>query len=195
MKPSAALLTLLLGSFAFAGPVHADARADLKDAYTRFIQATSFRATLSDLDKGKEVSLVEFALPDRYAVTPAAGGPRQIIIGRTMYMDLGGQVMKIPLPPQADPNQYRNPRALEELAAGIAVEQRADAVVAGEPAKVYYFLSNVDGKPMETLTFVSKARGLPIQVQTTAGKTRGKFRYQIRYSHFNDPAIVINTPN
>jgi len=53
----------------------------------------------------------------------------------------------------------------------------------------------VDGKPMETLTFVSKARGLPIQVQTTAGKTRGKFRYQIRYSHFNDPAIVINTPN
>lgn len=193
MKPTAALLTLLLGSLAFAGPAHADAGADLKAAYGKFIQASSFRATMTDLDTGKVVNTVEFVAPDRYAITPA-GGMRQLIIGRTMHMDVGGRTLAVPLPAQADPGQYRNRKALDELSAGVAVTQRADSTEAGEPARVYHFVSNADGKPVESLTFVSKASGLPIQIQTTgsAGKTR--FRYQIRYSDFNDPGISIQAP-
>lgn len=194
MKTTAATLALLLGSLAVAGPAHADASADLKAAYGKFIQATSFRATMTDLDSGKEVNQIEFVAPDRYAISPTGTGMRQLIIGRTMHMDVGGRTLAIPLPEQANPSQYRNQKALDELAAGIAVQQRDDAVVAGEPAKVYHFVSNTDGKPVESLTFVSKASGLPIQIQTTGSAGKTKFRYQIRYSHFNDPAIVINAP-
>ncbi len=194
MKPSAALLALLFGSLAFASPVRADAGADLKAAYAKFIQAKSFRATMTDLDSGQVVNTIEFVAPDRYAITPAGTGMRQLIIGRTMHMDIGGRTMAIPLPESANPSQYRNQRALDELAAGIAVVQREDSTEAGEPAKVYHFVSSAEGKPVETLTFVSKASGLPIQIQTTGSAGGKKFRYQIRYSHFNDPSIVIQAP-
>lgn len=194
MKLTPATFALLLVSFLCAGHAHADASADLKAALSKFIQVTSFRATMTDLDTGKEISRIEFVVPDRYAVTPAGGGTRQLIIGRTMYMDIEGRSMAIPLPEQIDPTQYRNQKALDELAAGIAVLQRKDAIVAGEPAKVYHFASSADGNQVETLTFVSKARGLPIQIQTAGGKEKGKFRFQIRYSDFNDPGIVIRAP-
>lgn len=188
MKPSRLLLALLL----LAGPACADPAADLKAAYGKFIDATSFRATLTDLKSGKAVTRIEFAAPDRYAITPE-GGMRQVVIGRTMYMDLGGQVMRIPMPEKADPSQYRNQRALDELAAGIQVEQRPDSSDTGEPARVYHHVSEADGKPVATLTWVSKASGLPVQIQTDSGGKDG-FRYQIRYSDFNDAGIVIAEP-
>lgn len=194
MKPTAALLSLLLGSLAFAGPAHADASAELKVAYGKFIQATSFRATMTDMDTGQVVNTIEFVAPDRYAITPAGSGMRQLIIGRTMHMDIGGRTMTIPLPEKANPSQYRNQKALDELSAGIAVTQRDDSTEAGEPARVYHFVSNTEGKPVETLTFVSKASGLPIQIQSAGSAGKDKFRYQIRYSHFNDPAIKIQPP-
>lgn len=193
MKRSLPPLALLLVALALPGPALADAGADLKAAYGKFIDATSFRATMSDLDKKMVVSRIEFVAPDRYAITPE-GGPRQVIIGRTMHMDIGGRTMRIPLPEQADPAQYRNQRALDELASGIAVTQRADSTDTGEPAKVYHFVSQADGKPVQTLTWVSKATGLPVQVQTDAGG-KGAFRFQIRYSDFNDDSIVVNAPN
>lgn len=194
MKPTTATFALLLGSLVLAGPAHADASADLKAAYGKFIQATSFRATMTDLETGKVVNLIEFVAPDRYAITPAGTNMRQLVIGRTMHIDIGGRTMAIPVPEQADPGAYRNQKALDELSAGIAVTQRDDDSSAGEPARVYHFVSNTDGKPVESLTFVSKASGLPIQIQTTGGGGRTKFRYQIRYSDFNDPSIVIQAP-
>jgi hypothetical protein len=194
MKSSLAAFAVLLGSLVLAGPAHADANAELKAAYGKFIAATSFRATMTDLDSGKVVNTIEFVAPDRYAITPAGTDMRQLVIGRTMHMDIGGRTMAIPLPAQADPSQYRNQKALDELSAGIAVTQRDDDSSAGEPAKVYHFVSNTDGKPVESLTFVSKASGLPIQIQTTGSSGKTKFRYQIRYSDFNDPSIQIQAP-
>ncbi len=193
MKRTCPPLALLLASLVLAGPAFADAGADLKTAYGKFIDTTSFRATMTDLSTGKVVNRIEFVAPDRYAITPE-GGARQLIIGRTMHMDIGGRSLAIPLPEQADPSQYRNQRALDELASGIAVSQRADSSATGEPAKVYHFVSNADGKPVETLTWVSKASGLPVQIQTTGGGGKTEFRYQIRYSDFNDASIVVTAP-
>ena len=191
---AAAAFAALLGSLVLAGPAHADASAELKAAYGKFIQATSFRATMTDLDSGKVMSTIEFVAPDRYAITPAANGARQLIIGRTMHMDIGGRTLAIPLPARADPAQYRNQKALDELSAGIAVTQRDDSTEAGEPAKVYHFVSNADGKPVESLTFVSKSSGLPIQIRTSGSAGQTRFRFQIRYSDFNDPGIRIQPP-
>ncbi len=184
---------LVLASLAFTGPAHADASADVRAAYTKFIAASSFRAVVTDLDTGKKLTQLEFAAPDRYAIT-LDGGMRQVIIGRTMHMNIGGRTMKVPLPAAADPSQYRNQKAIDELSAGIAVTRRPDSKEAGEPARVYHFVSQANGKPVESLTFVSKASGMPIQVQTTGSQGKNKFRYQIRYSDFSDPAIVINAP-
>ncbi len=190
---TAATLALLSGLLAFAGPAHADANAELKTAYGKFIQATSFRADMTDLDSGKSVNQVEFVAPDRFAITMDAG-MRQVIIGRTMHMDLGGRTMSMALPASIDPGQYRNQKTVDDLAAGVTVTRREDSSEAGEPARVYHFISQADGTPVESLTFVSKASGLPIQVLTTGGKGKGKFRYQIRYRDFNDPGIVIQAP-
>ena len=184
---------LVLASLAFTGPAHADASADVRAAYSKFIAASSFRAVITDMDSGKKITQLEFAAPDRYAMT-LDGGMRQVIIGRTMHMNVGGQTMKVPLPAAADPGQYRNQKAIDELAAGVAVTQRPDSNVAGEPARVYHFVSQADGKPVESLTFVSKASGMPIQVQTTGSQGKNTFRVQIRYSDFSNPAIVINAP-
>lgn len=194
MKRSTATLALLLGSLVLAGPVHADASSELKAAYGKFIAVTSFRATMTDLATGQAVNTIEFVAPDRYAITPAATGTRQLIIGRTMIMDIGGRTMAIPLPDKANPSQYRNQKALDELASGIAVTRRADSSEAGEPAKVYHFVSSNEGQPVESLTFVSKASGLPIQIQTTGSAGKTQYRFQIRYSHFNDPSIRIAAP-
>lgn len=194
MKTTATTLALLLGFLLPTGPAHADASAELRAAYGKFIQATSFRATMTDLDSGQVVNTIEFVAPDRYAITPAGTGMRQLIIGRTMHMDIGGRTMAIPLPAKADPSSYRNQKALDELAAGITVAQREDSTEAGEPARVYHFISSAEGKPVETLTFVSKASGLPIQIQSSGSAGKDKFRFQIRYSHFNDPAISIQSP-
>jgi len=185
---------LVLASLAFTGSAHADASAEVRAAYSKFIQASSFRAVITDLDSGKKLTQLEFVAPDRYSIT-LDGGMRQVIIGRTMHMNIGGRTMKMPLPAAADPSQYRNQKAMDELSTGIVVTKRADSNEAGEPARVYHFVSQADGKPVESLTFVSKASGMPIQVQTTGGQGKNKFRYQIRYSDFNDPAIVVSAPN
>lgn len=186
-----ATLALLAGSLAFAGAARADANDELMAAYQKFVQASSFRASMTDLDTGKAVNQVEFVAPDRFAIS-MEGGMRQVIIGRTMHMNLGGRTMSIPLPASIDPSQYRNQKALDELAAGVVVSRRDDGAVAGEPARVYHFVSKDQGKPVQTLTWVSKASGLPLQVQTDGGDGSGKFRYQIRYSDYNDPSIVID---
>lgn len=193
MKSTAACFAFLLGSLVLAGPAHADARSDLKAAYGKFIQANSFRATMTDMDSGKAMSKIEFLAPDRFAVTPT-GGVRQVIIGRMMHIDVGGRTMAIALPAQIDPGQYRNQKALEELSAGLSVTQRADSSAAGEPARVYHFVSKAEGEPVQSLTFVSKASGLPIQIETSGSDGKTSFRLRIRYSHFNDPSIKIAAP-
>lgn len=182
-----------LVALTFTGTAQADASADVRAAYTQFIAASSFRATITDINTGKTVTELEFVAPDRYAIN-LEGGMRQVIIGRTMHMNIGGQTMTVPLPASADPSQYRNQKALDDLSAGIVVTQRPDSNEAGEPARVYHFVSQADGKPVESLTFVSKASGMPIQVNTTGGKGKGQFNYQIRYSHFSDPSIRIVAP-
>ncbi|MBW8366821.1 MAG: hypothetical protein K0M70_03055 [Arenimonas sp.] len=190
-----ATLALLLASLLATGTAQADARADLKEAFLKFMKVKTFRATITNLDTNTEVSKLEFVFPDRYSVTLSNAPGRQVIIGRTMHMTIEGHTFAVPLPPEVDPSQYRHPKAIEELQAGINVKQLENALVAGEPSLVYYFLTTVDGKAMETLTYVSKKTGLPIQVETTGGVEKGKFRYQIRYSQFNDPSIEIKVPN
>ena len=98
-------LTLVCALLAFAGPALADANAEVKAAYAKFIQASSFRADMTDMDTGKRINRIEFVAPDRFAII-MEGGVRQVIIGRTMHLDIGGRTMAIPLPESIDPARY-----------------------------------------------------------------------------------------
>jgi outer membrane lipoprotein-sorting protein len=193
MTRTTARLALFLAALLLAEPASADARADLKAAYEKSLAATSFRASMTDLDTGRTINQIEFVAPDRFAIT-MEGGMRQVVIGRTMHMNIGGRTISMPLPEQIDPSQYRNQKALDDLTKDIVVTRRPDASDAGELASVFHFASTVEGKPTETLTWVSKASGLPIQIQTTGGDESKKYRYQIRYRDYNDPSIVITAP-
>lgn len=192
MTRTTARLAFLLTALAFAGQACADARAELRTAYGKFIEASSFRAQMTDLKTGKTANQIEFVAPDRFAIT-IQGGLRQVIIGNTMYMDIGGRRMSMPLPESINPRQYRNQQALDDLAKDIVVDRLDDASDAGEPARVYHFVSDGEHGRSDNKTWVSKASGLPIQIQTS-GDGDTPFRYQIRYSDFNDPGIVIEKP-
>ena len=92
MRPILLLCGLLLSlSSGVAGAAPKD---ELHDAFVKFLQAKSFRATITDLGKGQQVSSMEFVAPDRYRMN-MPGGPSQLIIGDAMYMDMDGQVMRM----------------------------------------------------------------------------------------------------
>ena len=97
-------LALALGcSLAAAAP-----KDDLHAAFAKFLAARSFRATATDVKKGEPVSKMEFVAPDRYRVD--AGGQTSLIVGDTMYMDIGGKMQPLPVPGVGRMvAQYRNP--------------------------------------------------------------------------------------
>lgn len=186
-----ALVALL--ALSFAGAACADARQELHAAFARNVALKSFKATMVDLSSNKTVSVVVFQAPDRFRVTPA-GMPSSVIIGDTMYMNAGGQVMKMPMP-KGTFAKYRNQDAMKELEKGTTVESQGMGRVGAQPARTYRFLS-AKGKDQYTSTvWVGVASGQVLQVETT-GKSAGKpFSMRMLYTDFNSPAIKVNAPN
>ncbi|MBB1060853.1 hypothetical protein [Marilutibacter spongiae] len=179
---------LLAFQAAAAGP-----REELHEAYERFLAATSFRASLTDVAKGKTLTEMEFVAPDRYRVS-VQGGPSQLVIGDAMYMDMGGRTMKLPMPAGNLVGQYRSREALEALERDLVVDALGADSVDGEPAKVYHYVTTQHGRA-DVKAWISDRSGLPLQLETT-GKADGKSQtVRIRYRDFNDPSIRIAAPD
>jgi outer membrane lipoprotein-sorting protein len=185
-----ALIGLL--ALAVAGSALADARQDLHTAYEHNLKVKSYRATMLDLTSNRQMSVVEFQAPDRYRVT-APGRPPSLMIGDSMYMDMHGKVMKIPLPRQML-GQYRNEAAMKDLEKGAPVESLGAGLVGKEPARKYRFRSAA-GQPDSTSTvWVGVRSGNVLQVETS-GKNAGRpFAMRVLYSDFNSPSIRIDPP-
>ena len=180
-------------ALSFAGLACADARQELHAAFARNIALKSFKATMLDLSSNKTVSVVEFQAPDRFRVTPT-GMPSSVIIGDTMYMNAGGQVMKVPMPKGKFTN-LRNQDAMKELEKGTTVESLGLGRVGSQPARTYRFLSAKDGGQYTSTVWVGVASGQVLQLETS-GKTAGKsFSMRMLYTDFNSPTIKINPPN
>lgn len=179
-------------ALSFAGAACADARQELHAAFVRNVALTSFKATMVDLSSNKTVSVVEFQAPDRFRVTPT-GAPSSVIIGDTMYMNAGGQVMRVPMPKGKFTN-LRNQDAMKELEKGTTVESTGMGRVGTQPARTYRFLS-AKGKDQYTSTvWVGVASGQVLQLETS-GKSAGKpFSMRMLYSDFNSPAIKVTPP-
>jgi outer membrane lipoprotein-sorting protein len=181
------LALLAVTGIVFAGP-----KEELHDAFIKFLDASSFRATLTDVAKGTTLSELEFVAPDRYRVS-MPNGPSQVIVGDSMYMNMSGRYMKMPIPAGKIAAQYRSRSALDEMEKGLAVDALGPGTVDGEAARVYHYVTTQGGKA-DVKTWVSTKSGLPLQVETTGSDGRKKQTVRIRYRDFNDPGIRVDVP-
>ena len=184
------LLALVLpGRFAVAAP-----KDELHDAFAKFLNATSFRASVTDMKKNEAVSSMEFVAPDRYRIK-TVHGPTQYIVGDVMYMDMNGKPMRMPVPGVGKMvAQYRNADFLADIEQGMSVQALPDETVDGEAAKVYAYSLT---KPVKSdaKTWVSQKSGLPIQVESTGSFMGHSATTRVRYSDFNDASIKIDLPD
>ena len=186
--PLAAGLIALAG----AGTAAADPRAELQAAFQKNLAARTYRATMTDLASGKQVSAVEFQAPDRFRIS-VAGGPTSVIAGGSMYMNVNGRTMKVPLPAGMMDN-YRSDSAWKQMNKDTLIRAVGPGAVGAEPARKYHWISS--GKNASAGdAWVSLKSGRVIQVETAPqlGSKSGGVR--VRYSDFDSPTIRIAPPN
>ncbi len=187
MKPPLHRLVLLTAASAMAccAPALAGPREEVDAAIARFAEARSYRASMTATGPQPIRSELEFVAPDRYRMTmPGVGA--QTIVGDTMYMNLQGRTMKVPLPKGAL-GQWNDPDRLAQNTRDMQVTALGVDAASGSPARRYQVrFQHPD--PGEMTLWVG-ADGYPSQIVTG-----GDSSTTIRYSDFNDPSIRIAAP-
>ncbi len=181
-----------LGLLLAAGSALAGPKEELHDAFGKFMEAKSFRATVTDAAKGRLLSRMEYVAPDRYHMRTGEG-PETYIVGDDGWMEVDGRLMKMPIPVGKIVAQYRNQNTLKELTGGMSVTALGDDEVDGEPASVYTYAVTQPIKA-DMKAWISKKTGLPLQIESSGSFMGVKSTTRIRYSDFDDPSIRIATP-
>jgi outer membrane lipoprotein-sorting protein len=187
--PATTRLCAGLLALAFAGHAVADARADLHAAFQKNMSAKTYRAKMTDLATGKQVSTVEFQAPDRYRIQ--ANGMNSVIANGNMYLVVNGQSMKVPLQPGMM-EKFRSDAAWKQMEKDTLIKDNGPGTVGAEPARKFHWISS--GKhPSTGDVWVSLKSGHVLQVETTdaAGSKKGAVR--VTYGDF-DSAIKIEPP-
>jgi len=180
------LMSLFLAAPAFATPkdsVHA--------AFTKFLAAKSFRATVTNAADGEKVSDLSFVAPDRYRVH-STNGPEITIVGDDAWMNMNGQLMKMPIPVGKLIGQYRNEAMLRQ--ADLAVTDLGADSVGGEAAHKYSYTVTEPMKA-DVKLWIGDKSGLPLQIESQGSFMGHASTARIHYSDFNDPSITIAAPN
>lgn len=170
----------------------ADPRAEVNASMQKFIAASSYHASMH-IDGGADGSMtneLDFVAPDRYRMTMQHVGT-QTIIGDTMYMNMRGQTMKMPLPGDTL-SRWRDPARLEENQADTTVRALGREAVDGTPARKYV-VHHTKPQPADVTMWIGDD-DLPLQIRV-AGTAQGhSATTTIRYSRFNDSSIEITPP-
>ena len=184
-------LTLL----ALAGSATAAPRDELHAAYSRFLAATSFRATVTDVNKGQQLSAMHFVAPDRYHIQNGQGQMEQILIGDDAYTLIDGKRVKLPMPIKVGRivGQYRNQAALDELARDLDVTALGEDTVDGTPAKVYTYTQTEPARADVTV-WIGIASGLPLQLESEGRFMGVKSKTRLRYYDYDDASIRVTAP-
>jgi hypothetical protein len=164
-------------ALACAGNAAADARSDLHAAFMKNLSAKTYRATMTDLGTGRQLSTVEFQAPDRYRVT-ATGAPASVIAEGAMYLQINGKSMRVPLQPGML-EKFRSDAAWKQMESNTLIRELGPALLGTEPARRFHWISS--GKNASTG-----------DVWKEPGSKAGAVR--VVYSAFDDPAIRIATP-
>ncbi len=184
---AALLLAVATTGAAVAGPKEA-----VHDAFTRFLAAKSFRASVTDVARGEPVSTMEFVAPDRYHVH-SAKGPETFLVGDDAWMNMNGHATKMPVPVGRIVAQYRNQGVLKQLESGMTVTEAGADSVDGEPAHAYRYRLT-DPVEADVRLWVSDKTGLPLQIESQGSFMGHAATTRVRYRDFNDPSIVVNAP-
>lgn len=178
-----ALVPLLAAStLAWAG-----AREDVIAASKKFLALRSYQADMSHSDKRVPPTKMSFVAPNRYRMESVNGS--HIVIGDTMYMQLDGRTMRIPMPKGMLTQWRQNDQAMREVDKGT-IEGLGSEAVNGKPAKKYRITRTDTANVI--LMWVG-ADGHPLKVETTSGGKR-PMTTTILYSRWNDPALKIDAP-
>lgn len=177
-----AALALLLGSL----PALAAGRDDVMAAMARFVALRSYQATMLVEHDPNGASQVTFVAPDRYEIRSAKLGT-QYIIGNTLWLTLGGQQRKVPLPP-GTLDRYRDPVRLASERDRLQVTDLGPSSVDGLSARRYRLVRS-EAPDAVTMLWIGSA-GLPLRIE--AASSRG--RVTVRYGRFNDPSLRVQAP-
>jgi len=185
-------IVLFALAIAAAGSAWAGPKETVHDAFAKFLAAKSFRATVTDAKSGEQLSQLEFVAPDRYHMK-SGKGPETIIVGDDAYMDMNGQLMKMPIPVGKMIGPYRNEGTLRQMESGITVTDLGADSVGGEPAHAYSYTVTEPAKADVKLWIADKT-GMPLQIESQGSFMGHTATTRIHYSDFNDPSIRVAAP-
>ena len=173
-------------------PVVADARAEVKAAMEKFLAARSFHATMRIKGgaQGMMINEMDFVAPDRYRIAMPNVGT-QTVIGDSMYMSMHGRTAKVPMP-RGTLTQWRDPARMAENEATMTVTAQGADTVGTEPARKY-LIHHTRPQPIDVLMWVGDD-GRPLQLEVSSTMQGSKVETSVRYSHYDDPSIVIDAP-
>jgi outer membrane lipoprotein-sorting protein len=178
-------LSLFAAAVACAGP-----KEDMKAMSIRFLALRTYHVTMENSDKRMPKMEMDFVAPDRYRMQMPMG--TQYVIGDTMYMNIQGRTMKVPMPKGTSSQWRETDRAFHEMDR-MQIEALGMDAVNGKPARKYR-MSQAGKTPTTSLIWVGMD-GYPAKMETT-GTAAGKpaSTMTIHYSRFNDPSIKIAMP-
>jgi hypothetical protein len=185
---------LALALTAVAGAAHAGPKEQLHDAYVKFLAVKAFRASVSDVAKGQQISVMEFVAPDRYHIRTGNGGTEQTIIGDDAYTVIQGRSMKLPVPVGKIVGQYRNEATLRQLEQGMTVTAVGSDSVDGELADTFSYTITEPMKA-DVKVWISQKSGLPIQIESSGRFMGVKSTTRVKYFDFDDAGIRISAPD
>lgn len=177
-------ILLLVSASALASP-----KADVEAAMRKALAADSYHISMTISGPGAMTIEADFVAPDRLRMQMPMG--TQIIIGNTMYMDMQGRSMQVPMP-EGTLTKWRDPGNIAKYQATMTVQALGAEAVDGRPAKKYR-IDNTQPQPSTSTIWIG-ADGYPLQVEASSSAQGETVTTVIRYSRFNDPTIRIDPP-
>ena len=164
----------------------------VKASMDRFLAEHSYHATM-DFEGGPGGAMghheIDFVAPDRYRMQMPMG--TQFIIGDTMYMDMQGHTMKVPMP-KGTLSQWRDPAKLADAEAGMTVQALGSDMIDGMATRKY-LVHHEQPHPADVTMWIN-GDDLPVRIQV-ANLMKGKtMTSTINYSRFDDPSIRVDPP-
>lgn len=169
-----------------------------QDVLTRSIQthldAKSLRARMTNTSsQGTYTATLEYASPDRYRIVSPQG--EMIAVGADAYMKAGGRWMKAPVNVGQIINQFRDPKAVEEMRRKTDIKYVGTETLDGQAMYVYeYALDGAGtGARGRAKTWISPADMLPRKTEVDGEAGGIKSHTTITYSDYNSD-IKIEPP-
>lgn len=145
-----------------------DARADIDRMADAFLAQRSFRAKMVGSGQTPVNTELEFVAPDRFRIRNSQG-PEMLVIGKDVYMGVGGRWQKVPGNLGGSVPDMRKEWDKKGRTWISDPKYVGEETVDGKPAYVYtYFNKGVEGMGAnDSKIWIAKSDGLPVRIEAT----------------------------